>query len=200
MMTLIIPPAQINVFSVPEINLHSGQLVEVRLPFNWTDDDANNLFSLLRVSAEGAGIRMALANTLQSRPLSWIDRLWRRSADAVVASAAGCSVGEARTLCARCGVEAGQSIATLPWTDRKLLDLELAGNADVIVVDDIGLDPIGEKRVLGRIEAMLAARRLGVFALRFPLVTYSGESKEPRYSPSWSPHVAVIASVRDDRR
>lgn len=200
MMTLKTLPAQINGSSVPALTVHSGQLVEVHLPFGWTPDNTNKLLALLHASAEGVGIRVALANNLQSRPLSWIDRFWRRNVAAVVASVAGCSVGEARALCERCSVEADQRIATLPWTDRKLLDLELSAGADVVVVDDIGLDPIGEKRVLDRINSTLIARHLGVFALRFPLMSYSGEPKEPQYSSSWSPHVAVVTSTRDDNR
>ena len=161
-------PPKIGGHELPEIDLRAGRLSEIRAPAGWSTMNTEELFSQLSSKIRAEGLQIAIANRMQSHRISWMDQIWRRSVDRVLAVVAGCSIDDARSVCEQAQVDWRQAAGSLPWTDKKLLDYELSLPADVIAVDDLGLDPLGSERVGKHIQRRLSNSNVAVVALRYP--------------------------------
>lgn len=147
--------------------LRECSVLELLLPDGWRDEDDARLKQLLEQGARSRGITISFAGTLEQRRLSWIDRIRHISVlQALIAVVPG-GPESVRRLCDRCDVDPEQQLATMPWTERKLVDSELAAlEGEVIVVTDIGLDPLGQQRFATHLKGMASRLQVGVLAIR----------------------------------
>src|SRR5262249_12293227 len=72
-----------------------------------------------------------------------------------------------RQICQRCGVDPDQRLATMPWTERKLVDAEIAAlEGGIAVVTDWGLDPLGQQRFARHLKVLAQRPGVAVLVLR----------------------------------
>ncbi|MFY0568743.1 hypothetical protein ACN28E_33655 [Archangium lansingense] len=174
-------------YHFPALKLRLGQSAELVLPKQWTSDDTTQLWVCLERVGTIKGIRVVRAGAFQGRRFVWWDRLWRVTLARVVADAAGRSMDAAREICRRCSVEPEQSFVTTPWTERKLVDFELAtDSADLVVVDTAGLDPLGVRRFTEHIRKALGSHRFAVLALEYPPVSFDQHSPVSFHHEEWA--------------
>ena len=104
-----------------------------------------------------------------------------------VAEALGWTREAARELCRRCHVEPESPLAKTSWTERKLIDFELATvSADLVVVDDTGCDPMGVRRFTAHIRNALSSHRFAVLGLNYPKVSSRGAWPQPWHDENWA--------------
>lgn len=181
---LPIAESRIGQFRVPELLLRQGACVEVALPEGM---DAMRLKALIEQLGRERGVRVSSAGALENYRVSWLDLLRRLSLAQAVARYAGQQVEEARHLCARCGIEPMQRLATAPWTEKKILDAEIAAlSSDVIIVSDLGLDPSGQRRF---------ATYLGELAQRLPVAVLVLRHHVGFSTGSWWSHPVEITRL-----
>lgn len=160
----------------PRFVARPSALTELVLPPGWGANDTDELCAALEQVATRQGGSVSFARSLEVRPLSWWDRIRGVTAVRAVSSELGGDMQAARDLCGRCGVDPKQPLARLPWTDRKLLDLELAvqKRGHIVVVDDGGLDPLGQRRFAEHISKVLKREHIAIVAIRHPVSFTAG--------------------------
>lgn len=158
---------QVGQYVVPAFELERGEFVEIQLAAEWRPKDTEQLVEVLKTTANELSI--GLATSLQWRFANWVDRLLRRRTDSVVVATGKFTSIEAREACVLCDLDPSTPFNRLTWTDRKMLDvaLQLAAQ-DVVIVDDGGLDPLGETRLGTFLRSSLTKMNAAVIALRLP--------------------------------
>jgi hypothetical protein len=160
----------LNRYRLQPLVLEPSQILELLLPDGWRDEDDARLRELFEQAARSGGTTISFAGALEHRRLTWIDRIRRISVLQALAAVVPGSPEVARRLCDRCGVDPEQQLATMPWTERKLVDSEIAAlEGRVIVVTDIGLDPLGQQRFATHLKGMANRLQVGVLAIRGPI-------------------------------
>lgn len=191
MASLSLPETEVGSFVVPPFELVPGTLTALVLAPSWTEDDTRLFLEVVNRHAVASGIRIGMADAIGWKTAGWFDRLRRRRVDAMVAAIAMRSAADAAEVCRRCGVDPSSPFTALTWTDRKMLDLELALSSPVVITDDVGLDPTGEARVAAFLKQRLAQTNGAALVLHYPTMGL-GRAPAQKAEP-WSLSAIAVA-------
>lgn len=169
---ITIPSLSTPLLEIAQIQVDEGHLTEVlpsRDPGSELIDTLNNIWS---TEAHKQNIKFAWP-LLPHVPravifLQFFPRML--SVASCVARQTKFQTNAINKICEKAKVDPDESITKLDWTTRKILGFEIACmQGRVVIVDDIGLDPQGERRFGSHVVERLNESRLGGIAIRRPV-------------------------------
>lgn len=173
---LNVPGLAIADHRVPALTLRSGQSLELVMPTIWSEADTRHLLTALRAASDPMGLRVVCARALVDRQPSWWEQLRKFSIAKAVSQVLRQPIETGRDICRRCNVDPDQELGTVPGHVRKLLDFELIRrSAEVIVIDDGGLAPVGLQRFTRHVQMALSGGDFSVLSLQLPKVSLKGK-------------------------
>ncbi|MCE9666687.1 hypothetical protein LY474_02575 [Myxococcus stipitatus] len=184
-------------FRFPSFTLRGGRSVGLALPVGWGGGrDAVHVHEQLRTAAQSARLVVAPLSYLAERDVTRWERFVKTRISAIIAKVAGMSLEAARAICERCRIPPDQLFADTQLTERVLLDFEISASfADIVVVQEAGMDYLGRRRLEAHVQASVHAGRFAVLVLFYPraLPPKEGDSYHPKL---WTDEVFYGTNVR----